>query len=444
MARHAFNRGCALAGMIVGIGWFGPAGASHLPGVTSSTNCSATERGELRSIITDLYGGNGITLQPNGHDAHFCANTQSALANLGDLISSSVTLFTSFNTIDTNPSIAGDRSLGPLVGERAVTVGKGAFHLGFGYAHADFKTLNGRPLSEQVLEFQHIDSDVPDSFPDPIFENDLVRSTLDISVSQDQYAFIATYGLFDRFDVGVVVPLVNVDASVVARGEIVPRQTAFPGIHQPGAESLNDSISRSASGLGDVIVRGKYMVSQADEGIIPFFGPRNLDVAILGQVAFPTGDEADLLGTGSTTVKGVFIASTSLNRFNPIINVGYEHFFDDDFNRSNLNYVVGVDVRASKSFSVAAEVLGRYEFDDDGFTDPSFRLPDLTTIPPAQQAAALTPPLLNDEHRIDLSVGFKWVPFGNIPFRANVLLPLNKDRGLRPDFVITLGLEASF
>lgn len=431
--------------VVVAITFFATTSATFADSIITSNNaCSGSPQGTVKSFISDLYGSDGIRLaQAAGHDAHFCANATSALANLGDLIGASISTFSSFSSSDSNPSFEGERSLGPLAGERAVTVGQGAFHVGFATANVKFESLNGSPLSEQRLEFAHIDTSprgVGAGFPNPTFENDVVVSDLDISIEQDVYAFTATYGVLDNLDVGLVIPIVSVDASVTARARVEERGGA--GLHTPGIESLFDSNSVSATGLGDVVLRTKYLIS--DDGAIPFIGPRGLDVALLGQVSVPSGDEDDLLGSGETQVKGMFIAGTSQNRFNPIINVGYEHYFSDDFERSNVNYVVGMDVRASSHLTIAAEVLGRYEIDDDGFTDPSYRIPDLRNVAVADREAALTPGNLDDEHRVDFSIGVKWVPFREIPLRGNVIIPINKDTGLRPDYILTLGIESSF
>lgn len=435
MGRHsnAFLAGSALLCITT---CFSTAALAQSGGLTTSTTCNSSQKGTVGSFISDLYGGDGITLDTNTHEAHFCANVTSALANLGDLIGSSVTLFTSFSSADTNAIPGIERSLGPLAGERAVTIGEGNFHLGFGYAHATFKNLNGRSLSSQQLEFQHID-DGDNEFPDPSYENDLVRANLDIELSQDVYAFLATYGLTDRLDVSAVIPIVSVDASVDAVASIVDRSGA--GVHVLGTESLRDSIARSASGIGDVVLRSKFIIN--NDGAIPFIGG-GLNAALLAQVTLPTGDEDNLLGSGSTALKGALVFSSSLRRVNPIMNVGYEHFFNDAFDRSNLNYVAGFDFRASSSLTLAAEVVGRYELKNDQFTDPSFSLPDLSAA--ASDPSVFQAPLLDDEHRIDLSLGAKWVPFGAIPLRGNVTLPLNKNTGLRPDYVITLGIESSF
>ena len=45
---------------------------------------------------------------------------------------------------------------------------------------------------------------------------------------------------------------------------------------------------------------------------------------------------------------------------------------------------------------------------------------------------------------VDLAPGLKWAPFPNTLVQAAVQLPLNKNEGLRPDAVWTLGLGGNF
>ena len=186
----------------------------------------------------------------------------------------------------------------------------------------------------------------------------------------------------------------------------------FPGVHTftGGPESPDDAANDDATGIGDIVLRGKYHLVKSDV----------VDVASALLIKLATGDEDDFLGTGDTTVRPFLVLSrtfadlfTSSISLAPHINIGYEFNMDED-DQSALEYVVGFDASIEK-FVVAAEFLGSHELDGDGIGD------DILTA----------------------SVGGKWNPWERLLLTANVQLPLN-DAGLRSDFITTFGVEYSF
>ena len=71
--------------------------------------------------------------------------------------------------------------------------------------------------------------------------------------------------------------------------------------------------ARSASGIGDVVLRTKYnFKQQGAQGLAGTFDLR-----------LPTGDAENLLGTGSLQSRFGFVVSTGTDRFAQHINVGY-------------------------------------------------------------------------------------------------------------------------
>src|SRR5207244_6540629 len=81
------------------------------------------------------------------------------------------------------------------------------------------------------------------------------------------------------------------------------------GIHKfpNGEDSATFQQSGSASGVGDVVLRGKFRAISSGRAGLAF----GLDVRL------PTGEERDLLGTGVTQVKGFRIGSAHLATFSP-------------------------------------------------------------------------------------------------------------------------------
>jgi hypothetical protein len=419
--------------------------AGVLGGLFGVQPASAREAGTLQSLVSDLYGGDGITLaadpQVVAHQAHFTAASTAALNNLSDLISSNVGVL-SFNStvsaisfdIESGVPVRSQESLGPSLAERASTIGKGRLNIAASFASVDFKQLNGQDMDSFSLTLHHVD--IP---PVVVWENDTITLDLDMRLRERVLALYGTYGITDRLDVGMVVPVIHIDGKVRSVASInttycTPETIAGIGcvattadmgvaVHR-FADGFNpiDTNQQSATGIGDVVLRTKWRA---------FGGPGSrVSGALLGQAQLATGDEADLLGTGSNTVSLFGVASANLGALNPHINLGYEYFLDkvdlrnpagdDDedpvattrIDRSNWRGVVGFDMRARENLAFSTEFLGRWE--DDG-------------------------------HRfLDLALGAKWAPNGTVPLNINFVFPINRDEGMRPDYIVSIGIESTF
>jgi hypothetical protein len=373
---------------------------------------SGSPSGNVRDLVTDLYGGNGITLDPGVvfHAAHFAAESREQLNDLGNVIASNIGTFTFNSTvsgvsfdIEEGVPVRSQESLGPLLAERATTIGANRINLGVSYTNIVFKQLDGRSLNDLSLTLRH-----DQEFGVP-YERDVIVLDLDLHLKQQVVAFIATYGVTESLDIGFVAPLVNIEGSVRSVARIVDNGGA--GIHAFGGSVSPISTNRaSATGIGDIVVRAKWEITEGMDS--------RFDAGLLLQGTLATGDEDDLLGTGSNAVYLGGIVSADFGKINPHINLGYEYFIDQNnpgglnIDRSNARGVIGFDIKARDNFAVSSELLGRWEKDGDKF--------------------------------YDFAVGTKWAPVGDVPLSANIVVPLNRNKGLRPDFYFTLGIEATF
>jgi hypothetical protein len=364
--------------------------------------------GNLGDLVADLYGGDGITIDAPGHQAHFTADSQEALTNLGNLIASNLGTY-SFNStvsavsfdLEQGVPVRTQESLGPVLAERATSIGRGRINLAASYSLVDYRQLNGVDLDKLSLDLGH--QPIAGS---PAYVNDVIRLNLDLRLKQHLLAFFGTYGLTDSVDVSLIVPVIRMEGKVTSVAEILDRGGA--GTHVFGTVSPISSNSATATGLGDISLRAKWHMTDGLETPVR--------AAVVAQFTFATGDENDLLGSGSHAAYVGAVASGDFGRINPHINIGYEHFFDDDsgggFERSNARAVAGFDIRAGKRVSISTEFLGRWESDGDDF--------------------------------YDFALGAKWEAFKGVPLIANVIFPINRDKGLRPDYVIMVGAETTF
>lgn len=388
-------------------------------GQTADSASGVGKPGSVRNLVTDLYGGNGLTLGNGFHSGHFSADSLERLNNLANIIASNIGSFTFNSTVagvtfdlDAGVPVRSQQSLGPLIAERATTIGAGRINLGVSYTNIVFKKLNGRNLSDLSIRLAHETEDEP--VPLPAYTEDVVVLNLDLNLRQQVVAFIGTYGITDNLDVGFVAPLIHVSGQVrsVASIEVGEDNVGTPtaNIHQFLATNPVDTNRANATGLGDVVVRAKWHAIDGMNGW--------LDAGVILQGTLATGDEDDLLGSGSNAVYVGGIASAELGKLNPHLNVGYEYFIDQNkpvginVDRSNVRAVAGFDLKARDNFAFSSELLGRWENAGNKY--------------------------------YNFAVGAKWAPVGDVPISANIVVPINRDDGLRPNFYFTFGIESTF
>ena len=162
------------------------------------------------------------------------------------------------------------QSFGPLFAERALTIGRDRGSLGVGFQRSTYDTFEGKNLRQRDIKFyiQHIDccgssgTAAPDgSRLSPAFEGDIIEAALALRLTTQTAVFYATYGLTDRLDLGVAVPLVSIDLEASIRTRIERLATAAnPAIHRFDGDDSDERLFTSfasATGLGDIVLRAK-------------------------------------------------------------------------------------------------------------------------------------------------------------------------------------------
>jgi hypothetical protein len=363
-------------------------------------------------------------------------------------------------------------SFGPIFTERALTIGKNKLNVGVNYQRVTFDQLDGKKLTGgEIVGYTGLPLYLGDERrPDGIF----FEEALDLHLTTDTFSVFGTYGVSERLDVGVAVPIsqVNVKATFVSRyGNTI---TGLPSPSPPGVEftcetywiqwiqvaselslysppvrpngcGLRAEASGSATGIGDVVVRTKYSVLRHHGG----------GLAAGVDVRLPTGDEQNLLGIAGTQGKVYLAASTGLGRLSPHLNLGYTVSSASDAATGagavliappdEINYAGGVDVAVSLRATVAFDVVGRTLrgigtleevpslFGSRGGDSNGERTPyqELRLVPGADLRLLLG------------SVGAKVNTFANLLVSTNVLFPLS-NRGLTDRLTWLLGCDYSF
>lgn len=232
-------------------------------------------------------------------------------------------------------------TLGPVFTERAETIGKRKLYIGVTHQDFHFTSLNGHSLNNlTTLSVGGQASQITNGSSNLLAYPATFNIGMDVRLSQD-IAFI-TYGVTDRFDVSVGLPVVH--AAVAARtydGVIYDGtgggSASLPangpdcwcaGTFNPGAltstavdftEPIIGQSSNSKTGFGDLLLRAKGTVIHSS----------NLALALGADLRLPTGDAQNYLGTGTTSVKpfvalSLYTPPTHGIVFAPHFNLGWQ------------------------------------------------------------------------------------------------------------------------
>jgi hypothetical protein len=334
-------------------------------------------------------------------------------------------------------------SAGPIFGERAQTLGRGRVLAGLSRTGVNFKTIRGVDLSRVRFTFTHANSDFEgcDSIAGgdcsllgvPVLENETIDLNLALDVRLTVTAFLLTYGLSDRIDVAVALPIVSTSLEGTTNAQINPFGPP-PAVHFFGGTPDNPTLTASrfvrgsATGLGDVDARVKVNLRRGEP----------LAVGVLADVRFPTGSESDLLGSGAFAARGLAILSARFGAFSPHANVGYL-YRGGAFETDAVLGTLGFDHLLAPWATLAVDLISQLQVGDSPLQVPEpvvIQSPYVRTITPS------TIPDRRDD-LVDGSFGLKLTTAAGLTIVGNGEWPLNRG-GLRPDVIWTLGLEYNF
>ena len=461
--------------------------------LTLSAPAALTAQTGLRDLLTDFLQ-QGITLAPpplvggTSHVAHFNSLDQTQFLAVRQFNQDLAVQLSSYPlassaggfTYRFDPALGtftrATESFGPIYAERADTIGKGKSNLGLNYSHFDFNRINDLSLKDGDLRlvFQHKDVG-------KYIEGDVITANLSLKLTSDIVAFVMTYGVSDRFDIAAAIPIVKVGLSARTDATIQRLATGpCPGgtpscsdtpIHRfPGdlsSETFQDS--GSASGVGDMVLRGKFRVAEGSAG----------GLALGADFRLPTGEERDLLGTGVWQARASLIWSVHLGTFSPHVNGGYTLSTNPSDDRTpgeknppnggaplprltipdEVDYTAGFDWAVHPRVTVAFDVIGRtflntqivrvHEQTFTAVTGDS-NGGDCRCVPegqqPPQTVSAQFPRLTTTQGDLNTllgSFGLKVNPFANLLITANVLFSLKRE-GLQFNLAPLIGVDYSF
>jgi hypothetical protein len=338
-----------------------------------------TQAASLSTLFEDIYGPNGLVLSSDDialdgttHAAHFNSAFQSDFRLVNIALTSQLTSvplpspasgFTYQFDPATGTFVRSTRSFGPILSDRAETIGKGRLAFGFSHQFFSFDHLDGVSLAAIPAVFRH------DSFESGGGRADVVSTMNTIEATVSQFTGALTYGLTNRIDLSLAVPIVRTRLSLLSNATIRRLGTGsnlqVHYFHDPAALGGYGSTHQyfadgSAGGVGDLLLRVKTTIMRE--------GTRALAAGL--DARLPTGDEQNLLGAGAAGVRPFAAFSSSYGAFAPHANVAYQwngrSILAGDV-RSGIKaglpdqflYVVGSDFGVNDRFSIVFDILGQ-------------------------------------------------------------------------------------
>jgi hypothetical protein len=408
----------------------------------------------LATIFTDLFGPRGLIVDSlatlpgeQEHTAHFVSDFQ---FNFGQFSTALVSQLVSVPlpspgggfTYEFDSSLGvfqrTTQSFGPILTDRADTIGAQHVSVGFAVQRFTFDSVENISLGQVPAVFTHDNAELRGG------REDVVTTLNAIEAKVNQSTMFVTFGVTDRFDVSLAVPIVSTDLRIVSDARIRRIGTTNELTHffrqsdgSVGDERLFTAAGR-ATGLGDLMVRLKTNVRKnAASGI-----------ALGVDVRLPTGDEMNLLGSGAPGLQPFAIWSSTYQKVSPHVNVGYKwngssvlagnpatgesaHFPDQ------VSYAAGADVSVNPRLTLAFDLLGRYLIDAERLRLETFHALDgRSTFPNIVFGQ-------DSYNALSGSIGMKANAFGRVLIDFNLLFKLDEN-GLRDKVTPLIGLEYSF
>ena len=388
------------------------------------------------------------------HGQHFIPNnvafSKATINAFSNFVATNVSSFPLSSTaagltfdFSTGVPVSTSTSLGPIFAERAQTLGKGRFNLGFNYSYLNLNKLRGINTEDVRFTFTHQDVGDP-GLGDSDNEFDTIDLFMNMDLSASILAFIATFGVTNQLDIGVAIPFVNI--KMKAEPLAVVNSFTIAKLGSPnhffvnnGDTSLStrpDPVDDDATGVGDIAIRAKYN----------FLREKSVNFAALLEYRAPTGDEKNFLGTGKSSLKTVLISSANIGNFNPHLNLAY-NYRTSDLERDEIQAYVGFDQKVSETLTLAIDVLSEFEIGSQiealKFPEPVVVQRDIDNILVRKEVSVTNIPRFSNDNSINAAWGFKFHPKKSLMIIGNVFAPLN-DGGLRSSWTPTFGFEFSF
>jgi hypothetical protein len=432
--------------------------------------------GDLLCLVPQIYGPSGLVGQnfdgplvsTTGHSVHFQA---AAVNNFGPINSeigvqlSQLPLASPASgfVFSFNPSLGvvarSTESFGPILTDRAETIGKQKLFVGVSYQFFNFDNADGVNLRNFGVVLTHEpEPTVCATSPStpgcsttgtPTYTHDVVATQNSLDLKVHQVTIVATYGITDRLDLSIAVPLLEVrmgmySSATLFNFEPPPVNHAFfpasPSKHETYVSPTNALFfnGNSSRGIGDIVLRGKLLAWKGEHS----------SVAVGMDAHLPTGDANNFLGAGTWGIRP-FATYTYSGKISPHASVGVQtngnSVLAGDVTTQPtttahlpdiITYSAGVDAGIARRLSVSVDFLGQSLLDAAKIATTAYTdyvgdaHPNITTSN-------------GTVNQYSIAGGFKANLVGKLLFTANILYQFN-NAGLHSKPIPLAGLSYTF
>ena len=322
------------------------------------------------------------------------------------------------------------QTLGPIYLERPDTLGRSKFNVSLSYQYVQFDSYDGDDIDALASPYPIVTKVRSGGV---VTAANATRLEYDLALRNNVIGLSGTYGILDDLDVNILVPLIQTSFDTGVNALVVKTAPAG-GAFAPcvsGCGPRTSDLDGGAFGVGDILLRAKYLLARRDE----------VRAALGLQFRLPSGDEGDFQGTGAFEISPALYVSTLLaGRVSPQANLAID-VDTESVSQSQVRYGIGVDADVLPRLGLSLAFLGRSEFSESASpSETSF----LHLVRGTPQEAPLLGLDFGRKDYFDLSFGLRAVVWRDVMVFLNGLYALN-DQGLRNDTIIPLiGIEGTF
>ncbi len=371
---------------------------------------SARAQDTVAGVISFLMTNQSVRTGDFERDRAAAEAARDAVANalLVNLTSTPVATSSSGFLYRLNPDLGtverATESFGSFFVERALPAGPGRASFGVSATTTTFRRLDGHRLRDGSFVT------VANRFRDEAAPFDTESLTLNATTST--MTLFGSVGVTDRLELGAAFPFVRLTLD----GERV-------NVYR-GDSFVQASGSATASGVADIALRAKYALLLRRSG----------GVAAAAELRLPTGDEANLLGTGARSLRIVGIGSLERGRFALHGNGGFLRGGVSN----ELGFAGAACYAVSPRVTVSGELVARYvealrEVLALSEAHPTIGGVDTLRLVAGEQGRTM----------VNAVGGVKWNVNGTMVIAAHLVWPLTSV-GLTPRVTPTLAFEYAF
>jgi hypothetical protein len=343
---------------------------------------------------------------------------------------------------------ASSQSLGPVLTERAETIGKHRYLFAVTNQNFSFDRLDKLDLRGFEVAYP---LDIPGSAVSPLLPSSLtipglIVANAYINAQVNQTIAHLTFGVTHWLDVSYSLSMIT--SSVTIRGGATLREQ----ITGSTVTSLPTQVVHlSSTGIGDGTLRIKAnLLSQPvwhrNAAGVTLPQSRRFKFALAADFRLPTGDEFDYHGAGAFGFKPFLIASLTNKLISPHVNAGFQlngsSYLASQYPTSKrrlpsqLFYAAGFDSAISRKTTVTFDVL-----DQMVISGQRTLLHPFKAIDGSQYSAIYFADSTRNEY--NASAGFKTELVPGLVVTGNMMFRLN-DAGLRSRIVPLVGISYQF